>query len=70
MKIKFKLASRRINISISKVERETISDIFVNEWKHDACVYKTNQELNSIEQNVIYLSIKTINKIKRDCVVT
>lgn len=40
MKIKFKLASQSINISISKAERETNSNIFVNEWKHDACVCK------------------------------
>lgn len=40
----------------------------MNENMMRACI-KTNQELNSIEHDVIYLSIKTINKIKRDCVV-
>lgn len=40
----------------------------MNENMMRACI-KTNQELNSIEHDVIDLSIKTINKIKRDCVV-
>lgn len=40
----------------------------MNENMMRACI-KTNQELNSTEHDVIDLSIKTINKIKRDCVV-